>query len=73
MSISNATDSLTLCDYFDELNANTWLKFSDIEVDSKYYDMDGIRESPLTSSSFQYKALHLNIQSLLKKLRNSRF
>ena len=68
MSISNATDSLTLGDYFDELNANTGLQFSDIEFDSKYYDMDRIRESPLTSNSFPYKALHLNIQSLPKKI-----
>ncbi len=66
MSISNVSDSLTLGDYFDELNANTGLQFSDIEFDSKYYDMGGIRESPLTSNSFQYKTLHLNIQTLPK-------
>ena len=56
MSRPDTTNCLTLTDYFDELNSNGGLHFSDIDFDYKYYDLDKIRDTPLASNSFSLQS-----------------
>ncbi len=68
----NTTEAngLTLSDYFEELNAVSGMKISEVEFDSKYYDLDTLLDSPLTSNSFQYKVMHFNIRGLSSKFHD---
>ncbi len=45
MSRPDVTNSLTLTDYFDELNPAGKLQFSDIDFDSKYYDIINVGDT----------------------------
>ena len=65
----NTTEAngLTLSDYFEELHVDPGMKFSEVEFDSKYYDLDILLDSHLTGNSFQYKVMHFNIHGLSNK------
>ncbi len=69
MNTPNATPAtgLTLSDYFDELNDQGAMTFTELDDNSKYYDQDSLNECQLTSKSFLYKSLHLNIRGLPSK------
>ncbi len=55
-----------MSDYFEDAG----MKFSEAELDSKYYDLVTLLDSPLTctSNSFQYKIMHFNIHGLSSTL-----
>ncbi len=69
MSISNlelAAD-MTLRDYFDDVNEVAGVNFSDIDMNSEYYDLESLSSSDLANESFQCKAMHFNIRGVSNK------
>ncbi len=46
--------------------------YSDIQFDSKYYNLECIKMSQLDKSVFEYKGLYLNIHSLPSKFEQLR-
>ncbi len=56
MSSVNNTSTLTLelDDYFEELNAAKCSEYSNIEFDSKYFEVSNIEESLLVNNGYQW-------------------
>ncbi len=60
-------NGLTLSNYLEEPNSDSFMKFSEVEFDRKYYDLDTLLDCPLRSDSFQYNVMHFNIRLLSSK------
>ncbi len=66
-SITNVANGLILDSFFEELTSAGSQTFAAIDFDSKYYEVNDIKQSSLADLSYQYKALHMNTQSLPSK------
>ncbi len=58
---------MTLRDYFDDVNEVAGVNFSDIDMNSEYYDLESLSSSDLANESFQCKAMHFNIRGVSNK------
>ncbi len=68
-STSNLSDNvspttLELGDYFEDQNAANGLMYSNIEFDSKYFEMSKYRRELISKSNVSVQSRHLNICSL---------
>ncbi len=65
-SLTDAT-GLNMTNYFEELNTSESVKYSEIQFDSKYYDLENLNKSKIGNNNLEYKGIHINIHSLPSK------